>query len=304
MQYKEDSQRKKISEEAFGRPLQSENYAQFRPSYPEFFFTEEVLKVVNDLKATLKDSEPLLALDLGCGPGQSTFQIAKYFEKVIGVDINTKQLSVANAKKTGSNETDRISFINGDCSKIEAICSEDLKGQKIHAIFICEAFHWFNQSDILEQCKRILQPTGGSLFLLGYSTRFHVLPSSAEFGPFFEVFQEDINDLYDFNLKVLNNFYKDINFKEYFKYEKFLLFHQDQLNYPMDRFIGYLDTLSAYRNKLERVDKSPEKDSLRVLCRKLGFGNYHRGKLGELDCSTGPKTLDFKTPFFMYSLKN
>jgi ubiquinone/menaquinone biosynthesis C-methylase UbiE len=302
MQYKEDEKRIEISKEAFNRPDQAKNYALFRPNYPEFFFKEEVARIVDELKAA-NGSAPLTALDLGCGSGQATFSIAKHFDRVVGVDINASQLNKAVEKCNESKELDSISFMSGDCSKIESFWRNELNEQPVHSIFICQAFHWFNQSDIIKQCKTILEPTGGVLFLLGYS-KFQILPSSAKLEPYFEKFYSEIHDLFDFDRKVLNNYYKDVNFKEHFNSEKFIIHNQDNLSYPMSRFIGYLDTFSAYRNKLERIDKSPEEDSLKILLENLGFKGYDRGKLNEVDYTLGPNTVDFTTPFFMYILKN
>lgn len=301
MQHQDDEKRVKVSEIAFGRPSQSLNYALFRPSYPEFFFSEEISSQVSKIKAQIKKGEKMTALDLGCGPGQATFQIAKYFDKVIGVDINNAQLEQAQSKAESNPEFKHVSFVKGDCSSIYDIWYKQLNEEPVHAIFMCQAFHWFNQGDILDQCKRILEKTKGCIFLLGYS-KFRILPSCVEIKPYFDDFYNSVHHLFDFDRQIVSDYYKPIDFSLQFDTVKMIQHNQIQRNYSMSNFIGYLDTFSAYRNKLERVDRSPEEDSLKILCEKLGFKNYQRQNLQAIDFSSGPQTIDFATPFFMYIL--
>lgn len=301
MQHQDEQKRLQVSEEAFGRPEQSLNYALFRPSYPEFFFSEEISNQVSKIRLQLKEGEKIIALDLGCGPGQATFQIAKYFDKVVGIDINATQLAQAQSRAETSAEFSHVTFMKGDCSKLEAIWREQLGEQPVHAIFMCQSFHWFNQGDILDQCRRICAGTKGCVFLLAYS-KFRILPSSGEIKPYFDDFYNSIHHVFDFDRDVLNSYYKSIDFSLQFDTLKMIMHNHVQLNYPIKNFICYLDTISAYRNKLERIDKTPEEDSLKILCDKLGFRNYHRQNLHAINSDCGPQTVDFATPFFMYIL--
>ena len=44
-----------------------------------------------------------LAVDIGCGTGQSTRPLAPYFEKVLGFDISEAQLENAKREETPDN---------------------------------------------------------------------------------------------------------------------------------------------------------------------------------------------------------
>ena len=51
-----------------------------------------------------QNPQPLkLAVDIGCGTGQSTRPLAPYFEKVLGFDISEAQLENARKEETPDN---------------------------------------------------------------------------------------------------------------------------------------------------------------------------------------------------------
>jgi ubiquinone/menaquinone biosynthesis C-methylase UbiE len=57
---------------------QAEAYARYRPTYPHSLY-KHILKYCNF------HSEPECALDIACGSGQATAELAEYFKKVITV---------------------------------------------------------------------------------------------------------------------------------------------------------------------------------------------------------------------------
>ncbi|AOA64344.1 Trans-aconitate 3-methyltransferase [Komagataella phaffii CBS 7435] len=68
----------------------SENYDRFRPVYPDELYQQLV-----DYHVGAKG----LCVDVGCGSGQATFTLKKYFDKVIGSDISENQLAVARKRQ-------------------------------------------------------------------------------------------------------------------------------------------------------------------------------------------------------------
>lgn len=44
-----------------------------------------------------------LALDIGCGSGQSTIALAPYFKKVIGCDVSETQINCAKKERSADN---------------------------------------------------------------------------------------------------------------------------------------------------------------------------------------------------------
>ena len=66
-------------------------YSKFRPTYPADLIDFVVTFCKDKIQQPTK-SPALLAIDVGCGPGQSTLLFANHFDKVIGFDISEAQI--------------------------------------------------------------------------------------------------------------------------------------------------------------------------------------------------------------------
>ena len=62
-------------------------------------------------------------LDVGCGTGRLSFQLSDYCEKVVGLDLSSKNISVANSNLITSPKKN-ISFVHGDIQKLKYDNSE------------------------------------------------------------------------------------------------------------------------------------------------------------------------------------
>jgi len=70
-------------------------YAMFRPTYPEIVFDTISTFIKNNGGSGFD-----VAVDVGCGSGQSTFPLCSRFKRVIGMDISEAQIIKARAKCT------------------------------------------------------------------------------------------------------------------------------------------------------------------------------------------------------------
>lgn len=116
------------------------NYNSTRPNYPS--------KVIKFVLTEIKKSNPLI-LDLGCGTGIGTRQLASLAATVIGCDIDSDMLNVA-VRSAGKN----VSYIKGDAEKIP------FADKTFDAVTIFNAFHWFTTKKALDEIKRVLRPKG------------------------------------------------------------------------------------------------------------------------------------------------
>ena len=66
----------------------SESYSHSRPQYPL-----QICELI--FSSTRTKSPTATAVDIGCGPGCCTLQLAHFFDKVIGVDPSHEQLQYA-----------------------------------------------------------------------------------------------------------------------------------------------------------------------------------------------------------------
>ena len=62
-------------------------------------------------------------IDIGCGTGRIVFKIADRVEKVIGVDLSTKNIDYANQLKSNANKN-KINFIHTDAMYLSKVLEE------------------------------------------------------------------------------------------------------------------------------------------------------------------------------------
>lgn len=124
-------------------------YSHYRPGYPDPFLKKIVDKFSSGAEGRL--------LDLGCGTGQITLPLAKYFEKVIGLDPEPEML--AEAKKSATNKgIENISWIQGGSKDLRKL--SDKLGQ-FHLTTIGRAFHWMDREKVLGDLFDLTFQTGG-----------------------------------------------------------------------------------------------------------------------------------------------
>ena len=297
-----------VAQQAFSYTGQARDYFLYRPTYPTSFFTDKIQKISAEAYAAeskrVESGEKrrkIIAIDFGCGSGQATGSFFQYFDKVIGVDVNKLQLDQAIHRYSAEIESGKVEFWEADCSKIDEVIAERLKDDVCLALIsVCQAFHWFDERDILKRCKKALAPYKGCMAILGYKL-LEMVDSTKYDKRLFEDFYNTIRVFFAFDCDQLDNMYKDKHFGEYFAQ---VTFYQESTVYndcSVQKLLGYFNTLSAYRTKLEKIDKSPEDDSLKKLVDQLGLTGYRRGDPSEVQV---PKDkvgeVTFIVPFFMY----
>tara|TARA_Y100001937_G_scaffold128452_3_gene204827 strand:+ start:46221 stop:46976 length:756 start_codon:yes stop_codon:yes gene_type:complete len=127
---------------------QSEDYARFRPHYPDHLF-----QALGSLCA-----DHSLAADIGTGSGQCAVRLADFFENVIALDPSENQVS-----KAQKHPSVRYAVAPAENTGCEA-ASADL-------ITVAQALHWFEHEAFFQEAHRILRP-GGLLAAFGYGHHF------------------------------------------------------------------------------------------------------------------------------------
>lgn len=124
---------------------QIKDYVKARRKYPKPVFLQ--------LKKLLNSKKPKV-LDLGCGTGISTRQLAEFFS-VVGCDPDHKML--AEARKYKSKH--KVKYILGSAEVLP------FKDSEFDAVTAFASFHWFQKDEALQEIKRVLKP-GGLLFVV------------------------------------------------------------------------------------------------------------------------------------------
>jgi ubiquinone/menaquinone biosynthesis C-methylase UbiE len=105
------------------------------------------------LRAMTSINNPQIALEIGCGNGNGTKLIKRYFspKKIIGIDLDEKMIKIA----TKRNQDISISYKIMDASKL------DFPDEYFDAIFDFGIIHHIpNWKDSLKEIKRVLKPKG------------------------------------------------------------------------------------------------------------------------------------------------
>lgn len=128
-------------------------YSQYRPTYPD-----TVYKTIKDFYDS-KRGETCnfeLAVDVGCGNGQSTLPLCKLFKHVIGYDVSEQQVTA------GPKDVSNLTFKIGP--------GEDLgflKDNSVDLMTVAQALHWFDLDKFYNEVRRVVKP-GGVFVTYGY----------------------------------------------------------------------------------------------------------------------------------------
>ncbi len=117
--------------------IQSLQYSQYRPNYPE--------KLYRYLLSECRDRK--LAWDAGTGNGQAAKKLSIYFEQVCATDISSSQILNSFSE---SNITYKVSN--------EQVPS--LKKRSVDLITVAQSLHWFDTNIFYSEAKRLLKRYG------------------------------------------------------------------------------------------------------------------------------------------------
>lgn len=198
-----------------------EAYARFRPEYPA--------KLAAYLASIAPDR--LLAVDVGCGNGQLTRQLAEHFDAVVGFDPSLDQIA-----HTAPQEN-----VNYGCAQAEDL---PLASRSASLITAAQAAHWFDLPRFYAEVRRVAEPNA-ILALISYG----VLRLEGALGARFEPFYwQEIGPYWPAERKLVDSSYATIDFPfpELQAPEISI-----QLEWNLEEFLGYVSTWSAVRSARE-----------------------------------------------------
>ncbi|XP_071832116.1 putative methyltransferase DDB_G0268948 [Apostichopus japonicus] len=179
----------------------SVTYQRYRPKY-------EGYNIVEKFMTFLQEQCPppyQLALDLGCGSGQSAHLLASHFKEVIGIDCSEEQIKAAQGSSTLTN----VSFRCGDESSLGSI-----QDGSVDLITCAQSIHWMDLDVLYKEMDRILKP-GGCLAAYGYhSNTVHVTDDHLELETQLQDIVQEINDwimpYWSEKINLIYSAYKDL----------------------------------------------------------------------------------------------
>ncbi|XP_077861685.1 putative methyltransferase DDB_G0268948 [Saccoglossus kowalevskii] len=220
-------------------------YQKFRPTYPK----KIVERIINYL-GHQKPGPYSLAVDVGCGSGQSTGILANHFEQVIGCDISECQIQ----KAIDNNLSPNVEYRNGSDRNIPAA------DHTVDLVTSAQAAHWFNRNQFYKEVDRVLK-SKGCLAVYGYG--FLQLESNTN--------GKQLQSIYDdFFYKTLDGFWGDEIKQVEQRYTRFTMPYAEserddtfsiEIDYSVADFVGYLSSSSTYN---EYLKVNPDKQHVLV----------------------------------------
>ena len=131
---------------------QAQKYADYRASYNPRL-VDLIIKTHSSTGGQLNK-----VLDIGCGPGIATRQIAGYFQHVIGVDASVSMIEKAKDTPCLSATNEQATFHVCNSEDIDAI----IEHSSVDLITVATAAHWFDMPKFYVAASKVLKP-GGSI---------------------------------------------------------------------------------------------------------------------------------------------
>lgn len=193
----------------------AENYARHRPGYPP--------ELAQALASHCKSHE--FAIELGCGTGQFSHQLAEHYEKVLATDLSADQINHASLHPK----------IKYSCEPAEDISADDNSADLIVA---AQAAHWFDLERFYKEASRVAKDKS-IIALLSYG----ILNVEGDVDERFQKFYwEDIHQFWASDRVHVETGYKDFGFP----FKEFQLTPVEIVcQWNLSQFIGYIETWSA-----------------------------------------------------------
>lgn len=102
-----------------------------------------------------------IAIDVGCGTGQSTLPLSDYFDEVFGIDASKTQLEEAQKAATQKSKQN-VKYMSGVAHDLSFFTDDS-----VDLITAAQAAHWFDLNKFFSESLRVLKP-GGALAVYGY----------------------------------------------------------------------------------------------------------------------------------------
>ncbi|MDH6283175.1 class I SAM-dependent methyltransferase [Prescottella agglutinans] len=193
-------------------------YARFRPEYPD------------ELSAFLASAAPSrgTAVDVGCGTGQLTVQLAAHFDVVVGVDPSTEQ--IANASPS-----DGVRYVDGPAERLP------LPDHSASLVTAAQSAHWFDLPAFYREVRRITVDHA-VVALISYGVLgFDHDRIDARFQRFY---RDEIGPYWPAERRLVDSGYADIDFPFDEQPTPPLQIRKD---WNLPELLGYISTWSAVR---------------------------------------------------------
>ncbi|RXN29019.1 methyltransferase [Labeo rohita] len=187
-----------------------------------------------------------LAVDLGCGTGQNSRSLTKYFEQVVGIDVSESQVAEARAVSGFPN----LSYRVGTAEELP------FPDGSVDLLTAASAAHWFDAERFIKEAIRVLKPRGClALFGYGDSMDIHFESCGDRLNNIYEDVKQILLPYTSSKVNVANSKLKDLFEAIPFPDKERIEIIPVKLQLSIKAVIGYFETFSMYQAYL-RADPS------------------------------------------------
>ncbi|KAB5595927.1 Trans-aconitate 3-methyltransferase [Ceratobasidium theobromae] len=134
------------------------SYASFRPTYPSSLFSFIYAYHAQSGRAGWEK-----VVDLGCGTGQATLEIANQFKQTVGCDPSKGMIENAQLSAQQSKLEQKPTFVVSSAENLSF-----LEDNSVDMAIAAQAAHWFDYKTLFPELGRVLKP-GGTVAFWNYN---------------------------------------------------------------------------------------------------------------------------------------
>lgn len=206
---------------------QANQYALFRPTYPDAFF--EYLQTLLPHK--------ICAWDCGTGNGQVAVQLSNYFTQVYATDISQAQLQQAPLRPN-------IHYSQQPAEKT------NFPDKSFDLIIVAQAIHWFHFEQFYAEVTRTAK-SGAMLVVIGYG-KLQINPAIDAI--INRLYYDIVGPYWDKERRYIDENYQTIPFP--FEEHSFPSF-SNHYDWTLSHLLGYLNTWSAVQHYTKAQGHNP-----------------------------------------------
>ncbi|XP_006127467.2 putative methyltransferase DDB_G0268948 isoform X1 [Pelodiscus sinensis] len=233
------------------RLFEARQHVEFYQKY-RFSPAENLQRVIFSYLEEKKLAPTRLAVDVGCGSGQSTRILAARFEEVVGTDISEAQIQAAKEAASFPNVSYRV-------CPAEELPFED---GSVDLVTAFAAAHWFDIPRFMKEVDRVLRPHG-CMALSTYFPNFSVHYKDCS-ERLTEILTETQDLLFEYADEKVNRVigeYKEVFDLSPFQDKRRVTQIIDKIPMSVAEVIGFLQSMSMYQTFL-RSDPEAAKSLL------------------------------------------
>jgi SAM-dependent methyltransferase len=204
------------------------DYTAFRPQYPAALF---------DWLATVCHRHDV-AWDCACGSGQASHPLASHFDLVVGTDASPTQVASA---------------VPGDNTGFVVAVSEQvpLVDGTVDLVTVAAAFHWFVGEPFFQEVRRVVGPGG---VFAAWSYGMPIIDSDDVESVVHGFINGPLGPYWPPEIRMVLDGYASIDLPfEELRAPEFEL----QVDWPLERFLGFARTWSAVGRYVEERGEDP-----------------------------------------------